>query len=157
LIRSIEVTRPSAIELEVIPAPLRERLPPVAAPPPPCDAPPRTLLRAGCPEAPPEVGPYAEEGKDCRYLMAEGCVNQYQCLYGLWSPLEVGCPDAEPGQLLAGSGQCEANTPVPDAPCADEGVSCGHRPCSVDGSPEVVAECRCGRWYLRKQGCPITR
>lgn len=155
-VRSIEVTRPDAAELRVISSPPRERWP-VASALPVCDAPPRTLPRAGCPEAPPEVGPCAEEGKACGYPTAEGCVAQYECLYGLWSPLDVHCPDAEPGQLLSGSGSCEANTPVADAPCAEEGVSCGHRSCGIGGITEVVAECRCGRWYLRGQQCPLTR
>ncbi|MEO8180020.1 MAG: hypothetical protein ABI895_14390 [Deltaproteobacteria bacterium] len=156
LIRSIEITRPSAAELRVIASPPRERRQ-VESALPLCDAPPRTLLRAGCPEAPPEVGPCADEGKDCRYPTADGCVAQYECLYGLWSPLAVTCPDAEPGQLLSGSGQCEANTPVADAPCAQEGVFCGHRSCGFRGITAVVAECRCGRWYLLGQQCPTTR
>ena len=155
-IRSIEVTRPGAVELTVIPSPPRERLAAVELPLPVCDEPPRALLRAGCPQAPPEVGPCAEEGLECRYPTAEACVAQYRCLYGLWSPLAVVCPDAERGQLLSGSGQCEANTPVADAPCADEGLICVHAPCGY-GDAETVAECRCGRWYTRRQQCPLTR
>lgn len=157
LIRSIEVVRPVAAELVVVASPLPE---PSGAGEPSleCEAArPLGLLRPGCPEAPPRVQPCSAEGLECRYSTAENCVARYECVYGLWSPLELACPDAEAGQLLAGSGRCEEHTPVADAPCSDEGVSCGHLPCGLLGVHQVVAECRCGRWYQRWQQCPQTR
>lgn len=156
-IGSIEVTRPRSVELTVMGVLPGQPPRDVEEPPPVCDAPPQALLRAGCPDAPPAVSPCAEEGRECRYSTPEACTAQYECLYGLWSPLGVVCPDGDRGQLLSGAGQCEANTPVPDAPCADEGVSCGHQPCGIGGYTLVVAECRCGRWYQRGQQCPLTR
>lgn len=157
LIRSVEVVRPAAAERVVIASPPRE--PPLAAEPPlQCEqARPLALLRAGCPAAAPDVQPCSGEGLECRYANAAGCVARYECLYGLWSPLELACPDAARGQLLAGSGSCEENTPVADAPCADEGVSCGHLRCEVGSGYQVAAECRCGRWYQGWQPCPVTR
>jgi hypothetical protein len=156
LITSVAVHRPAPLEVTVIASPPREQLG-LAEPPPVCDAAPRTLLRAGCPEGPPELAPCAEEGRECRYPAADECVAHYECLYGFWSAMGVHCPDADPGEVLAGSGTCEERTPVPDAPCADEGISCGHHPCGIGGLTELVAECRCGRWYQRWQGCPLTR
>ncbi len=156
-VRSIEVTRPRAIELTVEVPPPGQLPREQQDPPPACDAPPRALLRAGCPGAPPEVGPCPTEGQECRYPMADSCTAEYECLFGLWSPVGVVCPDGEPGRLLSGSGQCEASTPVADAPCADEGVSCGHQPCGIGDFTRVIAECRCGRWYQRPQQCPLTR
>jgi len=157
LIRSVEVVRPSAAELVVIASPPPEPSL-VAEPPLECEeARPPALLRAGCPEAAPNVQPCSDEGLECRYAVAADCVARYECLYGLWSPIELACPDAEQGLLLAGSGRCEENTPVADSPCADEGVSCGHLPCGIGGIHQIVAECRCGRWYQRPQQCPLTR
>jgi hypothetical protein len=157
LIRSVEVVRPGAAELVVIASAPREPSG-VVEPPLQCEgARPPPLLRAGCPEAPPSVQPCPGEGLECRYPAAAGCVARYECVYGLWSPLELACPDAEQGQLLAGVGRCEEHTPVADAPCADEGVSCGHLPCGIGNIDQVVAECRCGRWYQRWQQCPQTR
>lgn len=156
-IRSIEVTRPSSLELTVLAAAPRQAPVDVEEPPPVCEPPPRALLRAGCPEAPPQVGSCSVEGLECRYATSDACTAEYECLFGSWSPVGVDCPDGEPGQLLSGSGQCEANTPVADAPCADEGLSCGHQPCGIGGYTQVIAECRCGRWYQRWQQCPLTR
>jgi hypothetical protein len=156
LIRSVEVVRPGAAELVVIDSPARIEPSAMVEPPPQCeDARPLILRRAGCPETPPNVQPCSEEGLECRYSTASDCVARYECVYGLWSPLDLACPDADQGQLLAGSGRCEEHTPVADAPCADEGVSCGHLPCAIGNVDEVVAECRCGRWYQRWQQCPI--
>jgi hypothetical protein len=155
-LRSIEITRPAPAELTLIASPPYQRLL-LAEPALVCEPPPRTLLRAGCPAAPPDVLPCAGEGQECRYPTAAGCVAQYECLYGLWSPGSVVCPDGEQGELLAGSGTCEPNTPVADSPCTDEGASCGHQPCGIGGLHQVVAECRCGRWSPRWQGCPLTR
>lgn len=157
LIRSIEVTRPRSVGLAQIESP--SGLPPrdVEEPPPACDAPPRALLRAGCPDTPPAVSPCAQEGLECRYATPDACTALYECLYGLWSPLEVVCPDGSPGQLLSGTGQCEPDTPVADSPCTSEGLSCGHQPCGIGGYTQIVAECRCGRWYQRWQQCPVTR
>jgi hypothetical protein len=158
LIRSVEVLRPGTPELVVIASPPSNELPGGVEPPPLCEAArPLLLRRAGCPEAAPNVQPCSGEGLECRYSTSSGCVARYECLYGLWSPLELACPDAQQGQLLAGSGRCEEHTPVADAPCAYEGVSCGHRPCETGDVDEVVAECRCGRWYQRWQQCPTTR
>lgn len=157
LIRSVEVTRPDTAELVVIASPPQD--PSVVGEPPlACEATrPLALQRAGCPAAPPDVQPCSDEGLECRYAGADECVARYECLYGLWSPLELACPDAAPGELLAGRGPCEGHTPVADAPCAEEGVSCGHLPCGVGGVHQVVAECRCGRWYQHRQQCPLTR
>lgn len=157
LIRSVEVVRPGAAERVVIASPPRE-LSVGVEPPLQCeDARPLTLQRAGCPETAPNVQPCSAEGLECRYSTSSDCVARYECVYGLWSPLELACPDAQQGQLLAGSGRCEEHTPIADAPCADEGVSCGHLPCGIGNVDAVVAECRCGRWYQRWQQCPTTR
>ncbi|HTV22502.1 MAG TPA: hypothetical protein VMG12_27625 [Polyangiaceae bacterium] len=157
LIRSVEVFRPDPVDIAVIPS--EPRGPSLAAEPPlVCEsATPQALLRPGCPEAPPDVRPCSEEGLECRYATEADCVARYECVYGLWTSLELSCSDASRGQLLSGSGSCEANTPVADSPCADEGSSCGHLACGIGGIYQVVAACRCGRWYLEQQQCPLTR
>jgi hypothetical protein len=156
LIRSVGVLRPSSAQLVAVPAAPLQRLE-RAEPAPVCDDDePQSLLRAGCPEAAPGVLPCAAEGLECRYANAEGCVAHYECLYGLWSPRGVSCPELDPGEAVLGSGQCEERTPVADAPCTDEGLSCEHQPCGLFGA-QLLAECRCGRWYQRWQDCPLTR
>ena len=151
LIRSLEVTRPRAPELLLVRAPALVRGGAVDAPPA-CDAAPLALLRTGCPDAAPSVLPCSAEGLECRYPSDGDCVAHHECVYGLWSPVAVACPSAEQdpladgaGQVLQGTGPCEEHAPVADAPCAEEGLSCGHLRCAIGDQPQLLAECRCGR------------
>lgn len=156
LITDVELTRPSSVALLAVPSPPVQRIE-AAEPAPVCDAAPRALLRAGCPDSAPEVSACGAEGLECRYETDAGCVAHFECVYGLWSPIGVDCPAEDPGRSLTGSGTCEGQTPVADAPCTDEGLSCAHQPCGYAEAEALVAECRCGRWYQRWQGCPLVR
>lgn len=158
LVRRVSVRQLALVPLEVI----------VSAPfaaaelrdgPPVCEAPDVALplLRSGCPEAPPAMSGCSVEGLECLYPATGECKARFECVYGLWSPVEEKCPEGQLGEarLLRGAGQCESLLPVADTPCDDTGVVCGYQPCALGSSPSVEAECRCGRWYLTWLHCPI--
>jgi hypothetical protein len=156
LIQSIEVTRPAPAELTVLAAPGVERERPASEPPPDCDPAPRELLRAGCPATPPVTSACTDEGLECRYANGDGCAELHECVHGWWTHVPADCSQSEAGAvLLSGSGPCEDRLPIADTPCAEEGVACGYLPCAIGGGPELEVECRCGRWYLRWNSCPI--
>jgi hypothetical protein len=123
------------------------------------------LLRQGCPTVAPdialegaaELNACSIEGLECLYPAEGACRSRFECIYGLLSYVEDSCPEGEPGDArpLRGEGQCEPLLPVADSPCSAAGLACGYLPCELGGAPSREAECRCGRWYVTHNDCPI--
>ena len=169
LIRSVRVTQPALPAPVVMVSPAFEALQQSDGPPS-CESEGSTaLLRQGCPAVAPSIASVdpseasaalnacSLEGLECLYPAEGGCRSRFECIYGLWSYVEDSCPEGAPGEArrLRGEGQCEPLLPVADSPCLAAGLVCGYLPCGLGGAPSREAECRCGRWYVTDNVCPM--
>jgi hypothetical protein len=111
------------------------------------------LLRPGCPDERLEPSDCDREGLSCLYRTDERsvCYEEWECVFGIWSPRGTLCERNEP-PVDDNSSDCPLEEPVPGTPCLVTAVECGYGFC-VTGPSVVTMTCECGRWQ-RSWSCP---
>lgn len=116
---------------------------------------PAPLTDPSCPEVEPSGTECGFQDQLCVYPSENPeCVTGYECIFGLWSPVDEACPvEAPPSDN--NSITCPPRVPPHALPCDAPGLACSYYGCGIDG--HLTAECTCGRWSVDAPPCPITK
>lgn len=118
------------------------------------DGGPAPIRRPGCAEPDPRVSDCAGEGLLCLYETDDAkCFDQWECLFGLWSPRERECMGELEEASASNDPTCPPGKPVIGAPCAPSELECQYDRC-WNGSFVSVVSCVCGRWQQTDRSCP---